>query len=182
MYRGTTIVAVKKNGVTAIAGDGQVTMGETTVIKHTARKVRRIYHNEIVVGFAGAVADAFALEERFESTLNKFSGNLIRSAVELAKEWRMDRALRQLEALLLVADREHLLLISGNGDVIEPEDGVMAIGSGGNYALSAARALYRHTDMSAVEMAKAALTIASEICVYTNNNITCETIGGEDIE
>ncbi|QOR36035.1 ATP-dependent protease subunit HslV [Clostridium sp. 'deep sea'] len=179
MYRGTTIVAVKKDKEIAIAGDGQVTFGEKTVIKHTARKVRRIYDDRVIVGFAGAVADAFALEERFEATLNKFSGNLIRASVELAKEWRTDRALRQLEALLLVADKDCLLLISGNGDVIEPEDGVMAIGSGGNYALSAARALYRHTELNAAEIAKAALKIAAEICVYTNDSIICETVGGK---
>ena len=178
MYKGTTIVAVKRDKKIAIAGDGQVTFGEKTVIKHTAKKVRRIYNGQVVVGFAGAVADAFALEERFEATLSKYSGNLVRASVELAKEWRTDRALRQLEALLLVADKDTLLLISGTGDVIEPEDGVMAIGSGGNYALSAARALYRHTELEAAEVAKAALKIAAEICVYTNGNIICATIGG----
>ena len=130
MFKGTTIVAIKKDGVTAIAGDGQITLGEQTIMKASAKKVRRIYNDQIIVGFAGAVADAFALEERFEEMLNKYSGNLLRSAVELAKEWRTDKVLRQLKALLLVADKDQLLLISGNGDVIEPEDGIMSIGSG----------------------------------------------------
>jgi ATP-dependent HslUV protease subunit HslV len=179
MFKGTTIVAIKKNGVTAIAGDGQITLSQETVIKGSAKKVRRIYHDKIIVGFAGAVADAFALEERFEEMLNKYSGNLLRSAVELAKEWRTDKVLRQLQALLLVADENQLLLISGNGDVIEPEDGIMAIGSGGNYALAASRALAKATDLDAKSIAIEALKIASEICVYTNDQITYEVIGGE---
>lgn len=176
MFRGTTIIAVQKEGKIAIAGDGQVTFGEHTIIKHNAKKVRRIYHDSVVIGFAGSVADAFALEERFEAELSKFSGNLVRAAVDLAKEWRTDRVLRKLEAMLLVADKSNLLLISGNGEVIEPQDGIIAIGSGSNFALAAARALYRHTSLSAETIAKESLLIASEICVYTNNHIICEVI------
>jgi len=182
MFKGTTIVAIKKDGVTAIAGDGQITLGEQTIMKASAKKVRRIYNDQIIVGFAGAVADAFALEERFEEMLNKYSGNLLRSAVELAKEWRTDKVLRQLKALLLVADKDQLLLISGNGDVIEPEDGIMSIGSGGNYALAASRALVKHTKLDAKSIATEALKIASEICVFTNDSITCEVIGGNQDE
>lgn len=180
IFKGTTIVAIKRDNVTAIAGDGQITLGEHTIIKSAAKKVRRIYNDEIIVGFAGSVADAFALEERFEEMLNKYSGNLLRSAVELAKEWRTDKALRQLEALLLVADEGQLLLISGNGDVIEPEDGIMAIGSGGNFALAAGKALMKSTDLDAKSIAIEALKIAAEICVFTNEEITCETIGGSE--
>ena len=175
-FRGTTICAVKKNGKTAIAGDGQVTMGESVVFKSSAVKVRRIYGGKVVLGFAGSVSDAFSLSERFEGMLNKFSGNLMRSAVELAELWRNDKMVRRLEAMMIVADKDKLLLISGNGEVIEPDGGVCAIGSGGNYALAAGRALMQETDMPAEEIAFKALKIASEICVYTNDHITVETI------
>lgn len=174
--RGTTIVAVKKNGKTVIAGDGQVTFGESTIMKHGAKKVRRLYKDKIVVGFAGSVADAFTLCDRFESKIEQYSGSLVRAAVELAQEWRSDKALRKLEAMLIVADDENLLVLSGTGEVIEPDDGVVAIGSGGNYAMSAARALYRNTDMDAKEIALEAMKIASEICVYTNGNFTVEEV------
>ena len=176
MFRGTTICAVRKDGVCAIAGDGQVTFGENTIMKATARKVRRIYEGKVVVGFAGAVADALALSEKFEMMLEQYAGNLQRAAVELAGQWRMDKALRQLQALMLVADKENLLMISGTGEVIEADDGVLAIGSGGMYALSAARALLRHTNLTAGEIAREALTIASEICIYTNSNIIVEEV------
>ena len=176
MFQGTTICAVRRDGVTAIAGDGQVTMGESTIMKATAKKVRRIYHDSVVVGFAGSVADAFALCEKFEDKLNQFSGNLPRAAVELAQEWRMDKAMRKLEALLLCADKENLMLVSGTGEVIEPDDGVLAIGSGGNYALAAARAMIQNTGLAAPEIARKALEIASEICVFTNGNIIVETV------
>ena len=176
MFKGTTICAVRRDGVIALAGDGQVTMGESTIMKATAKKVRRIYGGSVVVGFAGSVADAFALCEKFEDKLNQFSGNLPRAAVELAQEWRMDKAMRKLEALLLCADRENLLMLSGTGEVIEPDDGILAIGSGGNYALAAARALMNNTDLPAPEIARKALEIASEICVYTNSNIIVETV------
>lgn len=174
--RGTTIVAVKKKGKTVIAGDGQVTFGESTIMKHGAKKVRRLYKDKIVVGFAGSVADAFTLCDRFESKIEQYSGSLVRAAVELAQEWRSDKALRKLEAMLIVADDENLLVLSGTGEVIEPDDGVVAIGSGGNYAMSAARALYRNTDMDAKEIALEAMKIASEICVYTNGNFTVEEV------
>ncbi len=174
--KGTTIIAVKRDGKTVIAGDGQVTMGQSVVMKSNAIKVRRIFKDQVVVGFAGSVADAFSLSDKFEKMLNKFSGNLMRSAVELAQLWRSDKALRQLEAMLLVADKEQVLLIDGSGDVIEPEYGVIAIGSGGNYALSAGRALLDNTDLSAREIAVKALTIASEICVFTNNNFVVEEV------
>lgn len=176
LFRGTTICAVRKDGVCAIAGDGQVTFGENTIIKATARKVRRIYGGKVVVGFAGAVADAMALSEKFEMMLEQYAGNLQRAAVELAGQWRMDKALRQLQALMLVADKENLLMISGTGEVIEPDDGILAIGSGGMYALSAARALMRHSLLSAREIAYASLTVASEICIYTNGNIIVEEV------
>ncbi|HIU34149.1 MAG TPA: ATP-dependent protease subunit HslV [Candidatus Pullichristensenella excrementigallinarum] len=176
LFRGTTICAVKRDGVCAIAGDGQVTMGQQTVLKATAKKVRRIYNGQVVIGFAGAVADAFALSEKFEEKLTQYSGNLPRAAVELAQDWRMDKAMRKLEALLLAADRENLLLISGTGEVIEPDDGVLAIGSGGNYALAAARALMENTSLPAPEIARRALKIASDICVFTNGNILVETV------
>ena len=175
-FRGTTICAVKKDGVIAVAGDGQVTMGEKTIMKATAKKVRRIFGDKVVTGFAGSVADAFALSEKFEDKLTQYSGNLARAAVELAQDWRMDRAMRKLEALLLCADKDNLMLISGTGEVIEPDDGVLAIGSGGNYALAAARALAQNTDLSATEIAEKALKIASDICVYTNGNIVVETV------
>lgn len=173
--RGTTIVAVKDNTGTAVAGDGQVTMGQAIAMKHTARKVRRIYKDKVTVGFAGATADAFTLCERFEAKLETYNGNLLRAAVELAKDWRTDKYLRKLEAMLLAADGEHILIISGTGDVIEPDDGIAAIGSGGAYALAAARALSQNTDMSAKDIAQKAMSIAAEICVYTNNNIITET-------
>ena len=176
MIKGTTICAVKRDGVCAIAGDGQVTLGESTIMKNGAKKVRRIYNGSVVIGFAGSVADAFALSERFEEYLTQFSGNLPRAAVELAQNWRLDKAMRQLQAMLLCADKDNLMLISGTGEVIEPDDGVLAIGSGGNYALAAARALIENTDMTAAEIAGKALKIASEICVFTNGNIIVETV------
>lgn len=175
-FKGTTICAVKKNGVTAIAGDGQVTMSESIVFKNNAIKVRRIYNDNVILGFAGSVSDAFTLTERFEGMLNKYSGNLMRSAVELAELWRNDKVGRRLEAMMITADKDTLLIVSGSGEVIEPDDGVCAIGSGGNYALAAARALYKETDYPAEEIAFKALKIASEICVYTNDNIRVETI------
>ncbi len=175
-FRGTTICAVKKDGVIAVAGDGQVTMGEHTIMKATAKKVRRIFGDKVVTGFAGSVADAFALSEKFEDKLTQYAGNLPRAAVELAQDWRMDRAMRRLEAMLLCADKDNLMLISGTGEVIEPDDGVLAIGSGGNYALAAARALIANTDLTAPEIARKSLEIASEICVYTNGNIIVETV------
>jgi ATP-dependent HslUV protease subunit HslV len=174
--RGTTICAVKRNGKTAIAGDGQVTMGQSVIFKNNAIKVRRIYNDEVIVGFAGSVADAFSLTERFEEMLNKYSGNLLRSAVELARLWRTDKMLRQLEAMLIAADKDKLLIISGNGDVIEPQDDICAIGSGGNYALAAAKALRENTEYSARDVVEKALKIASEICVFTNSNIIVEEI------
>ncbi len=174
--RGTTICAVKRDGKTAIAGDGQVTVGQSVIFKNNAVKVRRIYNGKVIVGFAGSVADAFSLSERFEDMLNKFSGNLMRSAVELAQTWRSDKVLRKLEAMLIVADSEKILIISGNGDVIEPQDDICAIGSGGNYALASAKALKENTDLSAKEIAKKSLLIASQICVFTNDHITVEEI------
>ena len=177
-YRGTTIVSVRRGNQVVIAGDGQVSLGNT-VMKSNARKVRRLYKNQVLAGFAGATADAFTLFERFESKLEMHSGHLTRSAVELAKDWRTDRMLRRLEALLAVADHEASLIISGNGDVIEPEEGLIAIGSGGPYAQSAARALMRHTELDAETVCREALTIAGEICIYTNHNFTVETL---DIE
>ena len=175
-FHATTIVAVKHNGKTAIAGDGQVTFGQNTIMKAGARKVRRLYHGKVLAGFAGSVADAFTLFEKFEATLEAYNGNLPRASVELAKQWRTDKVLRKLEALLLVADKENLLMISGNGEVIEPDGEVGAIGSGGFYALSAARALVKHTELSAAEIAKEALTIAADICVHTNHNIKVEEL------
>ena len=174
-FRGTTICAVKRGGKTAIAGDGQVTMGESVVFKNNAVKVRRIYGGKVVLGFAGSVSDAFSLSERFEGMLNQFSGNLMRSAVELAELWRNDKA-RKLEAMMIVADKDLLLVISGGGEGIEPDGGVCAIGSGGNYALAASRALVQETNGSAEEIAYKALKIASEICVFTNDHITVETV------
>ncbi len=175
-FRGTTICAVKKDGVTAIAGDGQVTMGESVIFKNTAVKVRRIYGGKVILGFAGSVTDAFSLTERFEGMLNKFSGNLMRSAVELADLWRSDKVGRKLDAMMIVADKDTLLILSGMGEVIEPDGGCCSIGSGGNYALAAARALLQNTDMGAEEVARKSLKIASEICVFTNDNIICETV------
>lgn len=171
--RGTTIIAVRKNAQTAIAGDGQVTMGQSTVMKHGAKKVRRLYHDQVVAGFAGSVADAFTLFERFEARLEEYRGNLERAAVELAKEWRTDKYLRQLEALLIVASATKLLILSGNGEVVEPDDDIAAIGSGGNYALAAARAFSQaDTALTAAQIAEKSLHIAADICVYTNHNIT----------
>jgi ATP-dependent HslUV protease, peptidase subunit HslV len=174
--KATTIVAVKHKNKVALAGDGQVTLGET-IMKAGARKVRRLYHNELVAGFAGASADAFTLFEKFEIKLEAFHGNLERAAVELAKEWRTDKVLRKLEALLIVGDKEKILLISGTGDIIEPDDNITAIGSGGSYALAAARALVQHnSQMEAREIAYEALKIASSICIYTNDHITVEEV------
>lgn len=175
-FRGTTICAVKRNGKIAVAGDGQVTMGQNVVMKCNAKKVRRIYDDKVVVGFAGGVADAFSLCNRFEEMLNKFNGNLMRSAVELAVAFRTDEIMRKLEALLIVADKDNLFIISGNGEVIEPDNGICAIGSGGNYAMAAARALMQNTDLSAKEIAEKSLQIASEICIFTNGNIIVEEI------
>ena len=175
-FHATTICAVRHNGHTAMAGDGQVTMGEKVIMKNNARKVRRIYH-KVVVGFAGSVADAFNLEERFEKKLEEYSGNLQRAAVELAQEWRTDQALQKLEALLIVMDKDNLLLVSGSGEVIEPDEDVLAIGSGGNYALAAAKALTRHAkEMAAVDIAKAAIDIAGGIDIFTNHNIIAEEL------
>lgn len=175
-FHATTIVAVQKDGRTAIAGDGQVTMGNSVIMKGTAQKVRRLYHGKIISGFAGSVADAFSLFDRFEAKLNEHNGKLIRSAVELAKDWRSDKVLHKLEALLLVADGERILLLSGTGEVIEPDDGISAIGSGGMYALAAARALRTNTDLPAKEIAERALHIAADICVYTNHAVIVEEI------
>ena len=175
-FRGTTICAVKRNGMTAVAGDGQVTMGENVIMKNSARKVRRIFNDSVVIGFAGSVSDAFALSERFENMLTQYSGNLQKAAVELAQGWRLNREARNLEALLIAADKDDLLLISGTGEVIVPDEGVLAIGSGGNYALAAARALVENTDMSAEQIADKALHIAASICVYTNDHITIEVV------
>ena len=175
-FHATTICAVRKNGKTAIAGDGQVTFGEHTIMKANARKVRRLYHDKILAGFAGSVADAFTLFEKFEAKLESYNGNLQRAAVELAKEWRTDKVLHKLEALLLVADKDIMLMLSGNGEVIEPDGDVAAIGSGGFYALSAGRAMVKHTDMEAKDIAKEALSIAADICVYTNHNIKVEEL------
>ncbi|PTX58606.1 ATP-dependent HslUV protease subunit HslV [Melghirimyces profundicolus] len=173
----TTIFAIRHRGAGAIAGDGQVTLGNQMVMKHRAKKVRRLYRGQVVAGFAGSVADAVTLFEKFESKLEEYHGNLPRAAVELAKEWRADKVLRRLEAMLVVMDKEHLLLVSGTGEVIEPDDGMMAIGSGGSYALSAGRALQRYSpDLSAREIAEAALTVASEICVFTNDQIVVEEV------
>ena len=172
----TTILAVRKNGHVTIAGDGQVTMGQTMIMKHSAQKVRRLHEGKILAGFAGATADAFTLFELFEAKLKELRGNMVRAAVEMTKEWRKDKYLRKLEAMLLLADNEHILVLSGTGDVIEPDDEVAAIGSGGPYALAAARALVRHSDMDAEAIAREAMRIASEICVYTNGNLTVETL------
>lgn len=176
MFHATTIVAVMKDGKGAIAGDGQVTMSQSTIMKSTAKKVRRLYGGKVVVGFAGSVSDAFSLSEKFEERLEQYSGNLKRAAVELAKEWRKDKMLRNLEALLIAIDRETLLVISGSGEVIEPDDGVIAIGSGGNYALAAAKALAQNTELPPTEIVRKSLEIAASICVFTNNNITVEEI------
>jgi ATP-dependent HslUV protease subunit HslV len=172
---GTTIIAVRHKGKVAVAGDGQVTM-ESTVLKHGARKVRRLYHNQVIVGFAGATADAFTLFDRFDQKLEQYGGNLLRAAVELTKDWRTDRILRHLEALMIAVSGEYSLIISGNGDVIESDDEVMAIGSGGPYALAAARALIGYSDLNAAEIAQESMRIAADICIYTNRNITLEEL------
>lgn len=172
---GTTILAVRRNGKTAIAGDGQVTVG-ATVMKHNAKKVRKMYNDKVLAGFAGATADAFTLFEKFEAKLDQYHGNLTRAAVELAKDWRTDRVLRRLEALMIVADHERSFILSGNGDVIEPENGISAIGSGGPYALAAARALVDHTNLETRAIVEEAMKIAAEICIYTNNVVTVEEL------
>mgnify|MGYP000860867606 CR=1 FL=1 len=174
--RGTTILAVLDEAGVAMAGDGQVTMGQNVALKHGARKVRRLYNGRVLAGFAGATADAFTLFERFEAKLDEFGGNLPRASVELAKQWRMDRVLRRLEAMLLVADARNVLLITGAGDVIEPDDGLAAIGSGGPYALAAARALKRHTALPAETIVREAMAVAAELCVFTNDRFTVETL------
>jgi len=171
----TTIVSVRRGDQVALAGDGQVSLGNT-VMKGNASKVRRLYRGEVLAGFAGGTADAFTLFERFEAQLDKYQGNLVKAAVELAKDWRTDRALRRLEALLAVANKDASLIITGNGDVVEPEGGIIAIGSGGNYALSAARALLENTDLGAREITEKSLSIAGDICVFTNHNVTLEEL------
>ena len=173
--RSTTVLLVRKDGHVALAGDGQVTLGET-VMKASAKKVRRLYNDQIIAGFAGATGDAFSLLTRFEAKLEQYHGNLERAAIELSKEWRTDKMLRHLEALLLVADNKTSFLLSGNGDVIAPDEGILAIGSGGSYALAAARALVKHTNLSAKEIAVEALRIAGEICIYSNQNIVVEEL------
>jgi ATP-dependent HslUV protease, peptidase subunit HslV len=173
--KGTTILCVRDKKGVALAGDGQVTM-QSTVMKHTAKKVRRLYQDKCLAGFAGATADAFTLFERFEKKLEQYNGNITRASVELAKDWRTDRLLRRLEALLLVADKEHTFILSGTGDVVEPDDGVAAIGSGGPYAQAAAQALVKHTSLSAIEIVKEAMLIASKICIYTNDQIVVEEL------
>lgn len=176
MLHATTIIAVKKGDKSAIAGDGQVTMGQSTIMKSTAKKIRRLYNGNVITGFAGSVADAFTLSERFEEKLEQYSGNLKRAAVELAKDWRKDKVLRNLEAMLIAVDKETLLVISGTGEIVEPDDGIVAIGSGGNYALAAAKALYFNTEMDAKDIVVKSLEIAASICVFTNNNISVEEI------
>ncbi|SDB47611.1 ATP dependent peptidase CodWX, CodW component. Threonine peptidase. MEROPS family T01B [Desulfonatronum thiosulfatophilum] len=173
---GTTILAVRDAHGVAMAGDGQVTMGQSVALKHKARKVRKIYKDRVIVGFAGATADAMTLFERFEAKLEQFNGNLVRASVEMAKEWRLDKYLRRLEAMLLVADDTSILLLSGTGDVIEPDDGVAAIGSGGSFALAAARALVRNSSLEGEEIVRKAMAITAEICVFTNDQLTLETL------
>ena len=176
MFNGTTIVAVVKDGKCALAGDGQVTMGQNTIIKATAKKIRKLYDGKVLTGFAGSLSDAITLSERFEEKLEQYSGNLKRSAVELAKDWRQDKVLKNLEAMLIAANPKTLLLLSGNGEVIEIEEGVVAIGSGGNFAIAAAKALYHNTDLTPKDIVKKSLEIAASICIYTNNNISIEEI------
>ena len=178
MFRGTTVVSVRKNGVVSIGGDGQVTLGDT-VFKGNACKIRKLYNNKIIAGFAGGTADAFTLFEKFDVHLQKHQGNLIRSAIDLAKEWRGDRALRCLEALLCVADKNSSFIISGSGDVIEPENSVMAIGSGGDYAKASALALLNNTDLPAEQVVRKSLEIAADLCIYTNNSLTLESLCAE---
>ncbi len=175
-FRGTTICAVRRNGKIAIAGDGQVTMGEHTIFKNNAKKVRRLYDGKVIVGFAGSVGDAFILCDKFEEKLQQCNGNLEKAAVQLAQTWRGDQAMRQLDSLMIVANEERLLILSGTGEVIDPDEGIAAIGSGGNYALAAARALIQNTELSAHEIAEKALHIAASICVYTNDHILVEDV------
>jgi ATP-dependent HslUV protease, peptidase subunit HslV len=175
VFHGTTILAVRRDGKVVVVGDGQVSLGQT-VMKRGARKVRKLYHDRVIAGFAGATADAFTLFEKFEAKLEQFNGNLKRSAVELAKDWRTDRILRRLEALLIIADATDLLVISGSGDVVEPDDDLIAIGSGGNYALAAARVLLKHTQLDARTIAEEAMGVAADICVYTNTQLTFEEL------
>ena len=175
-YRGTTILSVRRGNKVVIGGDGQVTLGNAVIMKSTARKIRRLYKDKVIAGFAGGTADAFTLFERFEAKLEKHQGHLVRAAVELAKDWRTDRMLRRLEALLAIADHKASLIITGNGDVIEPEQGLIAIGSGGSFALAAARALLENTEMDAREIVEKGLSIAADICIYTNNNFTIEEL------
>jgi ATP-dependent HslUV protease subunit HslV len=177
MFKGTTILCIRRDGKVAIGGDGQITMGNT-VLKHNARKIRRMYGEKVLTGFSGATADALTLFEKFEGKLESYRGNITRAAVELAKDWRTDKILRRLEALLLIADIEHTFIISGTGDVIEPEEGVAAIGSGGPYAQAAARALYENTSLSAREIVEKSMKITADICIYTNENITIEELNG----
>jgi ATP-dependent HslUV protease subunit HslV len=177
LFHGTTILCVTKDGKVAIGGDGQVTLGQT-VLKHNAKKIRKMYNDNILAGFAGATADAFTLFEKFEEKIEKYRGNITRSAVELAKEWRTDKILRRLEALLVVADKEHAFIISGNGDVLEPEDGIAAIGSGGPYAQAAAKALLEHTQFEPRRIVEEAMKITSKICIYTNESINIEELNG----
>ncbi|CAM2009004.1 ATP-dependent protease subunit HslV [Acanthopleuribacter pedis] len=174
--KATTIIAVRKNGQVAIAGDGQVTLGHV-VMKHSAKKVRRLYNDAILAGFAGSAADAFTLFSRFEAKLETYKGQLLRAVVELSKDWRSDKVLRNLEAMLIVADADHLFVVSGNGDLIEPDEGIVAIGSGGHYAYAAAKALARHTELPARELAEEAMRVAGDICIYTNQEISVEAIG-----
>ena len=176
LFKGTTICAVRRNGQVAIAGDGQVTMGENTIFKSSARKVRRLYNGKVAVGFAGSVADAFTLCEKFEEKLQQCGGNLEKAAVALAQNWRGDQTMRQLESMMIAANKERLLILSGTGEVIDPDEGIAAIGSGGNYALAAARALLQNTELSAAQIAEKALHIAASICVYTNDHIVVETV------
>ena len=175
MFEATTILAIRHQGKVVVVGDGQVSLGQT-VMKHSARKVRKLHHDKVIAGFAGATADAFTLFEKFEAKLEQFNGNLKRAAVELAKDWRTDRVLRRLEALLIIADINDVLVISGAGDVIEPDDGVMAIGSGGNFALAAARVLIKHTNLDARTIAEESMRMASNLCVYTNDQLTFEEL------
>ena len=177
MFRGTTIIAVKKGTQSAMAGDGQVTLGQNTIMKHGAKKIRRLYNNQVLAGFAGSVADAFTLFGKFEGKLEESRGNLSKAAVEVAREWSGDKILRRLEALLVVMDKDRMFLVSGSGEVIEPDDDVLAIGSGGSYALAAARALLLHSQLNAHDIAVESLKIAAGICVFTNQNITVEEIG-----
>ena len=174
--KGTTIIGVKKDGRTIIAGDGQATLGEHVIMKSNSKKVRRVYNDKVVIGFAGSVADAFSLTEKFEKKLDEHAGNLKRAAVDLAQLWRSDKGMRNLEALMIVADKECMLIISGNGEVIEPDQDFVAIGSGGNYAYAAANGLFNHTDMTAEEIVRESLKIAASICVYTNDNISVEKL------